>query len=261
MTMAQAPQTIEGWYCLHDMRRLNWAAWMNLSQQEKEAVVQEAARFWEDCLNHKDAEDGSATVAALLGHKGDLMFMILRPQMDQLLNLEYRLNQLRLAAWMERTTSFVSVVELSQYGAAQRAAAGAATGVSPQEILRRRLEPQLPATRFLSFYPMDKKRGETVNWYTLEIEERARMMRSHGQVGANYKDRVQQIVTGSIGFDDWEWGVTLFADDPLQLKKIVQEMRFDEASAKYGIFGPFYIGRQLQLQELVDYLMGRWQPQ
>ena len=99
-----------------------------------------------------------------------------------------------------------------------------------------------PKHRYLSFYPMDRRRGEAKNWYTLPIEERARQMNEHGLVGRRYAGEVRQIITGSIGFDDWEWGVDLFADDPLVFKKLIYEMRFDEVSAVYALFGQFYLG-------------------
>src|SRR5207247_2351172 len=95
------------------------------------------------------------------------------------------------------------------------------------------------------FYPMNKRRGETVNWYAADFEERRRMMHEHGATGKKYHGKVIQMITGSTGLDDWEWGITLFSEDPLHIKKLVYEMRFDEVSAKYGDFGPFYFGIRL----------------
>jgi chlorite dismutase len=115
-----------------------------------------------------------------------------------------------------------------------------------KEAMRPRLYPEIPPHRYACFYPMDRRRGEDQNWYTLPIEERARQMGEHGLVGRRYAGDVKQIITGSIGFDDWEWGVDLFADDPIVFKKLVYEMRFDEASASYAKFGPFYIGIRLE---------------
>src|SRR5690606_6682878 len=140
--------------------------------------------------------------------------------MEQLVALEHRFNQTRFGDFTERSYSFVSVVELSQYVEGERATKPAERTPEQEVYIQRRLKPQLPPTRYLSFYPMDKRRGETVNWYTLDFASRVEMMRSHGRIGAAYKGQVQQMVTGSIGFDDWEWGVTLFADEALPLKKI-----------------------------------------
>jgi chlorite dismutase len=105
-----------------------------------------------------------------------------------------------------------------------------------------RLHPQLPAKQLLCFYPMTKRRGEADNWYVLPFEERKRLMAGHARVGRTYAGRVLQLITGATGLDDWEWGVTLLADDADVLKDIVHEMRFDEVSARYAEFGPFYLG-------------------
>ncbi len=119
-----------------------------------------------------------------------------------------------------------------------------------------RLFPPIPARRAVSFYPMDKRRGEQRNWYAVPFDDRARMMREHGMVGRHYAGRITQIISGSIGFDDWEWGVDLFADDPLVFKKLVYEMRFDEASVWYAEFGPFWVGLQFSASELPRFMEG-----
>jgi chlorite dismutase len=111
-----------------------------------------------------------------------------------------------------------------------------------EEAMSDRLYPPIPPGRYQCFYPMSKKRGETHNWYALPMEERRQLMRGHGMVGRKYAGRVKQIVSGSVGFDDWEWGVSLFADDPLVFKKLVYDMRFDAASSLYALFGEFFVG-------------------
>ena len=108
--------------------------------------------------------------------------------------------------------------------------------------MKPRLFPSIPDAKYLCFYPMDRKRGEQVNWYTVPFAERQRMMHEHGLIGRRYGDVVKQIISGSIGMDDWEWGVDLFADDPVVFKKLIYEMRFDEVSAIYALFGQFYPG-------------------
>ena len=108
-----------------------------------------------------------------------------------------------------------------------------------------RLLPQVPDRRYVCFYPMNKRRYGSDNWYSCPIEERQLLMREHGMIGRRYAGQVTQVISGSIGFDDWEWGVDLFADDPLVFKKLVYEMRFDESSARYAEFGPFYFGIRL----------------
>jgi peroxiredoxin len=119
-----------------------------------------------------------------------------------------------------------------------------------------RLFTPIPRNRYVCFYPMDKRRGEVHNWYTVEFARRAEMMLEHGKVGREFAGKVTQIISGSIGFDDWEWGVDLFASDPLTFKKLIYEMRFDEASAKYAEFGPFYTGLQFSPEELPKFIEG-----
>ena len=109
----------------------------------------------------------------------------------------------------------------------------------------------------MCFYPMNKKRGEVHNWYALSMEERRQLMRGHGMVGRKYAGKVTQIISGSVGFDDWEWGVSLFADDPLVFKKLIYEMRFDPASAHYALFGAFYVGIRFQPSEIGPLLAGQ----
>ena len=125
-----------------------------------------------------------------------------------------------------------------------------------KEAMHPRLYPAMPPNRYICFYPMDRRRGEDKNWYTLPMEERQRQMNEHGLVGRRYAGEVKQIISGSIGFDDWEWGVTLFADDPLVFKKLIYEMRFDEVSAVYALFGHFYMGIRCPAAELGKLLSG-----
>jgi chlorite dismutase len=111
-----------------------------------------------------------------------------------------------------------------------------------ERIAKPRLFPGVPAKRYCCFYPMSKRRGEHVNWYDLSTEERAGFMKGHGEIGRKYAGKVVQVIQGSVGLDDWEWGVTLFADDALVFKKLIYEMRFDPASSRFALFGPFYVG-------------------
>lgn len=252
--MSEAHRTLEGWYALHDVRSIDWGAWKQLSPKEQEEAVAEAAAFFGRAASVSDAPEGSSGVYALLGHKGDLLILHLRPTVDDLLGLELEFSQTALAAVTERTYSYVSVTELGQYtspeGEKER---------TPQEeaFIARRLKPAIPDSPYISFYPMSKKREGADNWYSLSVDERRKLMYGHGVIGRAYRGEVQQMITGSMGFDDWEWGVTLYAVDALPIKKIVQEMRFDEASAKYGLFGPFYFGVRFDADALGDLMAGR----
>jgi len=125
-----------------------------------------------------------------------------------------------------------------------------------REAMQPRLFPTIPPNRYVCFYPMDRRRGEDKNWYKVPFEERTRQMGEHGMIGRRYAGEVKQIISGSIGLDDWEWGVTLWADDPVSFKKLIYEMRFDEVSAVYALFGTFYIGLRCPAAQLGKYLAG-----
>lgn len=249
--MNQAPETLEGWYALHDIRQVDWAAWQALSPQQRDAAVDELVRYLERATGVEDAPEGSSAVYSLLGHKGHLMLLHLRPTLKALNRLELELDRTRLAQVSRRTSSFVSVIELSTYGSRGQAEAG-----DPLEnpYLRKRLHFQIPPTSHVCFYPMNKRRGERENWYLLPMDQRGKLMREHGETGRRYGDRVTQMVTGAVALDDWEWGVTLFSDDPLNFKKLIYEMRFDEVSARYAEFGSFYVGIRLEPREVPGYL-------
>jgi chlorite dismutase len=265
------PLTLEGSSILHQMFRVRWATWMELGPGEREAMAAEAAGVLAAMEN--GGEEGSA-VYSLLGHKGDLLFLHFRRSFDDLNRTELRLRTLGLSKYLQETTSYLSVVELGLYeSSAKTYAALVEQGLEPgtvewkagvEEVLARqrqamapRLWPEIPAHRYVSFYPMSRSRGEEKNWYTLPMAERQRQMREHGLIGRRYAGEVKQIISGSIGFDDWEWGVDLFADDPLAFKKIIYEMRFDEASAVYGLFGSFYVGLRAPAERLGELLSGQ----
>jgi len=250
------PLTIEGYSVLHQMMRVRWAAWRLLPAAEKTAINDEAAGV---LATMEQNAGGQSALYSLLGYKGDLMLVHFRRSFDELKQAELQLAQLRLSDYLEPTTSYLSVIELGLYESTIKAYRELKDrGIEPhseewkreigevlvrqKEAMHPRLFPELPRHRYVSFYPMDRRRGETKNWYTLPIEERARQMNEHGLVGRRYAGEVKQIITGSIGFDDWEWGVDLFADDPLVFKKLIYEMRFDEVSAVYALFGQFYLG-------------------
>ena len=166
---------------------------------------------------------------SVFGHKADLGFMALGPDWLRLRALQTGLQ----AAGLQIADSYVSLTEVSEY----------AKGM-PEEVLQARLYPKLPpeGKRAFCFYPMSKRRGEGHNWYALGFEDREALMRGHGATGRTFRGRVVQLITGSTGLDDYEWGVTLFAVRPDDLKDVVYTMRFDEASAHYAEFGPFYAG-------------------
>ncbi|HET6809492.1 MAG TPA: chlorite dismutase family protein [Acidimicrobiales bacterium] len=184
-------------------------------------------------------EDGHQVVAfAVLGHKADAGVMALGPDLWRLRRLQADL----VGAGLELVSSYVSLTELSEYSAGL-----------PEETKQARLYPKLPPEGMtaLSFYPMSKSRRPGANWYSLPFEERKDLMYGHGTVGRRFAGRIVQLITGSTGMDDWEWGVTLFARQPDDLKQVVYEMRFDPGSAVYAEFGPFYTGLLGEPEEIV----------
>jgi chlorite dismutase len=209
----------------------------------------------------------------MLGHKADLMVICFRRSFEQLAEAQLALSRTALHDHLEATTSYVSVVELGMYemtaklhqqvgakhkpGSDEFEAAFDAEMETQRGRVMNRLFLELPQWRYVCFYPMNKKRSDGNNWYSESFERRAEMMREHGMIGRTYAGRVTQVISGSIGYDDWEWGVDLFAQDPLVFKKLIYEMRFDEASARFAEFGPFYTGLQFAPAQLGAYLSGR----
>lgn len=265
-----APLTLEGSYILHQMFRVRRPAWKALSPAAQKGAAEEASTL---LASLEQGEGNQSAVFSLLGHKGDLMLVHFRRTIDELNGAELQLANLKLADFLEPTTSYLSVVELGLYEVSVRLYNSLRQkGIRPEtpewkqavenEIQRQqkataaRLWPEIPKKRYVSFYPMSKLRGETKNWYEAPITRRQMMMRGHGVIGRKYAGQVIQIISGSIGFDDWEWGVDLFAEDPLVFKKLVTEMRFDEASAAYGEFGTFYVGLRFPAAKIGTLLEG-----
>ncbi|HET8890557.1 MAG TPA: chlorite dismutase family protein, partial [Candidatus Angelobacter sp.] len=217
------PLTIEGSSVLHQMFRFRWTEWRKLSPAQQHEIAAEASAA---LLKMENDVAGQTAVFSLLGHKGDLLVVHFRNSFDQLKAAELAISRLRLSDYLEQTTSYLSVVELGLYESSVKLYRDLREkGIDPHspewnaaiedtikrqtEAMRPRLFPQIPPNRYICFYPMDRRRGEDKNWYSLPIEERQRQMEEHGLVGRRYAGTVRQIITGSIGFDDWEWGVDL----------------------------------------------------
>ena len=226
-------------------------------------------------LERKEA--GAPPQSALfsqLGHKGDLILIHFRESFQALNQVELDLAQTAFYDYLELKHSYVSVVELGLYESSRKTwEAASAKGLEPntpefraevEASLERasaamapRLYPAIPEAKYLCFYPMDRLRAESKNWYMVPFAERQRMMHEHGLIGRRYGDVVKQIISGSIGMDDWEWGVDLFAQDPVVFKKLIYEMRFDEVSAVYALFGQFFLGVRLPIENLTHWLAGK----
>ena len=266
------PLTLEGSSLLHQFFRFDWKAWRACAAGERQRIVAEATAALQRL--ERAGADASVRTALFsqLGHKGDLILIHFRDSLKALNQVELDLAQTELYDYLSLTHSYVSVVELGLYESTRKTyeAAGKREQHSPEwkaevdAVLKRqaaamapRLYPSVPEAKYLCFYPMDRKRGEQANWYTVPFAERQRMMHEHGLIGRRYGDQVKQIISGSIGMDDWEWGVDLFADDPVVFKKLIYEMRFDEVSAVYALFGKFYIGVRLPVNRLGGWLEGK----
>jgi len=263
-TNIKVPETLEGWAILHKIYKVKWDEWGLNSD------VRLVGQLCETLEQHNKSESGQSAVFSIIGHKGDLLFLHFRKTLDELNELERYLNKLEIFKYMEEATSYVSFLELGLYEMTLKlhkkfTDEGIKLGTeewnekwklaleSEKERMLGRLYMDIPDEKYLCFYPMNKLRGEEKNWYALDIQERQALMREHGFVGRKYAGKVKQIITGSIGFDDWEWGVYLFSQDPLVFKKLIYEMRFDEASIWYAEFGPFYIGLRKELNEMSDF--------
>jgi len=267
------PLTLEGSSLLHQFFRFDWKAWRRITPPERERVAAHAIT----ALRHLERESPNAPLRSALysqlGHKGDLILVHFRPTLEALNQVELDLAQTELHDFFELRHSYVSVVELGLYESTRKtyeaAAAKGLTEFTPEwnaeitatldrqlDAMAPRLFPVVPDAKYLSFYPMDRKRGEQTNWYTVPFAERQRMMHDHGMIGRRYGDQVKQIISGSIGMDDWEWGVDLFANDPVVFKKLIYEMRFDEVSAVYALFGQFFLGIRLPIEKLGHWLSG-----
>jgi hydrogen peroxide-dependent heme synthase len=269
------PLTLEGSWVLHQMFRLRRKEWRSLPEQEQTRILESAIGLLSPLeVPRSSGHPNQSAVFSLVGHKGDLLLIHFRDSLEELHQVQYAIHQLELAEYLEATHSYVSVVELGLYESSAKTYgqlsekglephtpewnAGVSDVVARQTAaMASRLFPEIPSGKYICFYPMDRKRAEEKNWYQVPMAERQRMMHEHGMIGRRYADSVRQIITGSIGFDDWEWGVDLFADEPLVFKKLIYEMRFDEVSAVYALFGSFYIGMRLPTASLPAYFSGK----
>ncbi|HUD13888.1 MAG TPA: hydrogen peroxide-dependent heme synthase [Terracidiphilus sp.] len=268
------PLTLEGSSLLHQFFRFDWKSWRATSQADRDRIAAQAVQAL-SALERKTPDAPVQTALfSQLGHKGDLILIHFRDSFAALNQVELDLAQTELYNYLSPSHSYVSVVELGLYESSRKTwEAAAAKGLEPNTpefqaevaaslerasaAMAPRLYPAIPDAKYLTFYPMDRKRTDGSNWYTVPFAERQRMMHEHGLIGRRYADQVKQIISGSIGMDDWEWGVDLFADDPVVFKKLIYEMRFDEVSAVYALFGQFFLGIRLPVDKLGDWLAGK----
>jgi len=264
------PLTIEGSWVMHQMLKFEQPLWNNLDNLTRRQMLRELVfklKEWES------NEKFPSAIFTVFGHKADLMIVHFREDAAELHQAELDLSRLSIGRVLTQVHSYISVVELGLYESSVKTYRGMIErGLTPhseewnaeiqatlerqKEAMSPRLFPTFPDRKYICFYPMDRLRGESVNWYQETMEDRQRMMHDHGMIGRRYADDVKQIITGSIGIDDWEWGVDLFADDPLVFKRLIYEMRFDEVSAKYAKFGQFMIGVRVPSFAVEQFLIG-----
>ena len=268
------PLTLEGLFMLHQFFHFDWKAWHKLAIADRERIGSDFTSLLQRL--ERATPEGAIQTALFseLGHKGDLVLIHFRDSLEGLNQVELDLAQAELYDYLILSHSYVSVVELGLYDSTRKtyeaadakgfaqhspewnaeiaaSLARSATAMAP------RLYGAVPEAKYLCFYPMDRRRGEQVNWYSVPFSERQAMMHEHGLIGRRYAGEVKQIISGSIGMDDWEWGVDLFANDPVVFKKLIYEMRFDKVSAEYALFGKFYISVRLPIEKLGGWLAGR----
>jgi peroxiredoxin len=256
----------DGWHCLHLFYRIEYGQWQLLSAAEQRAAKTALASLVQET---RSLESTQLLTLSQVTPKADLGFMLITPDLQVANRIEKQLTLSLGADVLVPVYSYLSLTEESEYTTSDKQYA--ATLETEQKLKegtpefdramaefrdrmkkyrRDRVYPTLPDWPIVCFYNMTKRRGEERNWYSLPFEDRHRLMGGHARVGRQYAGKVKQLITGSSGLDDAEWGVTLFAHDTFQIKAIVYQMRFDEVSAAYADFGEFYIGIQLPLDEL-----------
>lgn len=256
----------EGWHVIHLFYHIEQAQWSLYSDEEKLEAKTHLAELVQEI---RSTESTQLLTFSMVTPKADMGFMILTDDLHKANDFEKRLGRALGPDILTPVYSYLSMTELSEYTTTEEQYAlsvteedGIAAGTPEMEAkledFRKRmakynsdrLYPNMPDWPVFCFYPMSKKRGETHNWYYLDYETRRKLMAGHAKVGRTYAGRVRQLITGSTGLDESEWGVTLFSHNTQDIKEIVYEMRFDEVSSLYGEFGDFYIGLQLPLDEL-----------
>ena len=255
----------QGWHCLHLFYRVEQGPWQMLEPDEQRAAKTRLAELVQEV---RALPDTQLLTLSIVTPKADFGFMLVTPDLHAANRIEKQISTALGADVLMPVYSYLSLTEESEYATSpdEYAAVLAAEQVTPgteeydksmaafdermKHYRHDRVYPTLPDWPVVCFYNMSKRRGEQRNWYALPFEDRRKLMLGHGAVGRQYAGKVKQLITGSTGLDDAEWGVTLFARDTFQIKSIVYQMRFDPVSAEYADFGEFYVGLQLPLDEL-----------
>lgn len=256
----------EGWHVLHLFYRIDRVCWSGVPVEERARARDSLTSLVARVNGEKDTY---LFTYAVVGTRADVAVMLLVPELHRATAIQHEVVNVFPPGVLQPVYSYFSVTELSEYttteeefmrqlveheklevGSEKFNARLAEWKARMAKYNKDRLYPVLPDKKVMAFYAMSKRRGETKNWYALQFESRKQLMGGHAKVGRKYAGRILQLITGSTGLDDWEWGVTLLADSVQPIKEIVYEMRFDEISAAYGEFGPFYICVKLKPSDL-----------
>ena len=256
----------QGWHCLHLFYRIDFPQWQLLTADEQRMAKIALSEIVQEI---RATEKTQLLTLSVVTPKADLGFMLMTPDLHDANKIEKRISLALGADLLTPVYSYLSLTQESEYTTSEDEYAD--TLVKDQKIDRgsekfdeamksfrermkhyrqERVYPTLPDWPVVCFYNMSKRRGEQRNWYALPSDERRNLMKGHATIGRQFAGKVKQLITGSTGLDDAEWGVTLFARDTFQIKAIVYQMRFDAVSAEYGEFGEFFVGIQLPLDEL-----------
>lgn len=237
-------EAINGWYSLHLFWKFDWHAYRQVDANTKKEQLKELNELIKEFEEANNNRKGSYALGRVIGHKSDFAVMILHEDIAQLTEWQDELKRLALFDEAELNVSYLSVNEVTNYLVEKLS--------MESDYVQNKLYPTLNDEKYFCFYPMSRKR----EWFSLPMSERQRMLGSHGQIGASYKDEITgHYVTNSVGLDDYEWGVTLWSDKFDAFKDIIYEMRFDESSAKYGVFPYFILGEQLHKNALNRYFI------
>ena len=256
----------EGWHCLHLYYRIEYGQWQLLSREEQNAAKTNLSALVQEV---RAMETTQLLTLSIVTPKADVGFVLITPDLHTANRIEKRLSVALGPDVLTPVYSYLSLTEESEYitteeeyaeilvqeqnierGSEEFQHGIAAFHERMKHYRQDRVYPTLPDWPVVCFYNMNKRRGEHRNWYALPYDERKGLMKGHANVGRTFAGKVKQLITGSTGLDDAEWGVTLFARDTFQIKAIVYQMRFDPVSAEYADFGEFFIGIQLPLDEL-----------
>ena len=262
----------EGWHVLHLFFHVEQSQWQILDQSEKIAAETRLTELIHEIRSHPDTQ---LLVFSMVTSKADIGFMLLTPDLHDANIFEKKLARSLGADVLTPSYSYLSMTERSEYTTSEdeysegleKRGIKAGTDEHKEEIVKfhqhiekytqDRLYPNMPDWPVFCFYPMSKRRGvEGQNWYATEFEDRKKLMKGHAAIGRTWAGKIRQLITGSVGLDEYEWGVTLFANDTIQIKGIVYEMRFDEVSSQYAEFGDFYIGIQAPLDQVFHRCLG-----